>query len=248
MPLRPRKLPLRSMWPENYAACGNAMIEDDAADAARGLYSVYVAELETAVLRNGKFKEKNPRYQTAQACYYVDVTNLSVDLRFDQHMHGIKDNGFVRMHGIALCPNFTVDFAPSPFRVAVEREASLARRLRAQGCGAWAPVLDAPQNSSVYVIRLDDKVLSDRGFRAANPHYLKGSSCVYVGATGLSPDERFANHQSGHKANWYAKTYGERLLPELFAHLNPMTRQRALATEIELAEELRLEGFAVWQN
>ena len=55
---------------------------------------------------------------------------------------------------------------------------------------------------------------------------------------------RFANRKSGHKANWYAQTYGEKLLPDLFAHLNPMTHQRAL--EIALAEELRQEGFAVW--
>jgi len=38
------------------------------------------------------------------------------------------------------------------------------------------------------------------------------------------------------------------LLPDLFAHLNPMTHQQALASEIALAEELREEGFAVWQN
>ena len=82
----------------------------------------------------------------------------------------------------------------------------------------------------------------------ANPGYVNGSPCVYVGATGLTPEERFANHKAGHKANWYAQTYGEVLLPNLFVHLNPMTRQRALATEITLAEELRQEGFAVWQN
>ena len=76
----------------------------------------------------------------------------------------------------------------------------------------------------------------------------RGLYRVYVGATGLSPEERFANHKAGHKANWYAQTYGEALLPDLFAHLNPMTNQRALATEIALAEELRKEGFAVWQN
>jgi hypothetical protein len=50
------------------------------------------------------------------------------------------------------------------------------------------------------------------------------------------------------KPNWYAQKYGEELLLDLFAHLNPMTHQRALATEIALAEELRQEGFAVWQN
>jgi predicted GIY-YIG superfamily endonuclease len=91
-------------------------------------------------------------------------------------------------------------------------------------------------------------VLKNHRFRAANPGYVKGLPCVYVGATGLSPDERFANHKSGHKANWYAQTYGEALMHELFPHLNPMTYQRALATENALADELRREGFAVWQN
>jgi hypothetical protein len=132
--------------------------------------------------------------------------------------------------------------------VAVEHEAELARSLRGEGCGVWAPVLDAPENSSVYVIRLDEAVLEDRRFRAANPGYVKGKPCVYVGATGLSPEVRFANHKAGHKANWYAQTYGEGLMPKLFQHLNPMTYQRALATEIALADDLRQEGFAVWQN
>jgi hypothetical protein len=38
------------------------------------------------------------------------------------------------------------------------------------------------------------------------------------------------------------------LLLDLFSPLNPMTRQRALATEIALAEKLLRECFAVWQN
>ena len=154
----------------------------------------------------------------------------------------------MRIHGIALRPDFTADIPPTPFEVAVENESEIARSLRAEGCGAWAPVLDAPETSNVYVIRLDEAVLKNRRFRAANPGYVKGSPCIYVGATGLSPEERFTNHKSGHKANWYAHTYGDALLPELFQHLNSMTYQRALATEIALADELRHEGFAVWQN
>ena len=75
---------------------------------------------------------------------------------------------------------------------------------------------------------------------------------MYVGAAGLSPEERFANHKSGNKANWYAHTYahtyGDALFPELSRHLNPMTYQRALATEIAVAGDLPREGFAVWQN
>src|SRR5882724_1087980 len=140
------------------------------------------------------------------------------------------------------------DFAPSPFGAAVEQEAKFARSLRGEGCGVWAPVLDAPETSSVYVIRLDEAVLKNRRFRATNPGYVKGSPCVYVGATGISPEARLANHKAGYKANYYAQAYGDGLMPELFLHLNPMTYQRALASEITLGEELRQEGLGVWQN
>jgi predicted GIY-YIG superfamily endonuclease len=199
------------------------------------------------LMREGR---REPVLYSTRVPRFVDVTDLAVDLRLDQHMHGIKDNAFVRMYGIALRPDFTVDFPPSPLGVAVEKEAEFARSLRGEGCGVWAPVLDAPETSNVYVIRLDAAVLKNRRFpfRAANPGYVKGSPCLYVGATGLSPEERFANHKSGQKANWYAHTYGEKLLPDLVALLNPITRQRALASEIALAEELRREGHGVWQN
>ncbi len=220
----------------------------DEEDTPRGLYRAYVVSLSADAMATRKFAEKNPAYRPGQPCYFVDVTDLAPDLRFDQHMAGIKDNAFVRMYGVALRPDFTVDFPPSPFVVAVEQEATIARSLRGEGCGVWAPVLDAPESSSVYVIGLGAAVLKNRRFRTANPGYVKGSSCVYVGATGLTPEERFANHKAEHKANWYVEKYGEELLPDLFAHLNPMTHQRALATEIALAEELREEGFAVWQN
>jgi predicted GIY-YIG superfamily endonuclease len=217
-------------------------------EAPHGLYHVYVAALSADVMRNRKFADRNPAYRKPQPCYFVDVTHLPADLRFDQHMQGVKDNAFVRTYGVALRPEFTQELAAAPFDVAVEHQCRIARSLRAEGCGVWAPALDAPETSSTYVIRLDSAVLKDRRFRAANPQYVKGSPCVYVGATGLSPEERFAHHKAGHKANWYARTYGECLLSDLFGHLNPMTHQRALATEIALAEELRQEGFAVWQN
>jgi len=220
----------------------------DSYETPAGLYALYVVELEADVVDGRKFAQKNPAYRGGQPCYYVDVTDLAVDQRFDQHMHGIRDNAFVRMHGIALRPEFTADIAPAAFEIAVENETRIARSLRAEGCGVWAPVLDAPQASSVYVVRLEDAVLRHRRFRAANPAYIDGAPCVYVGATGLDPEQRFANHKSGHKANWYVQTYGETLIPDLYTHLNPMTYQRALATEITLAGELRQEGWGVWQN
>jgi len=40
--------------------------------------------------------------------------------------------------------------------------------------------------------------------------------CLYVGMTGLTPEERFANHKAGTKAAAVVKRYGLRLLPELY--------------------------------
>ena len=39
--------------------------------------------------------------------------------------------------------------------------------------------------------------------------------------------------------------YGVRLLPELYAHLNPMPFEAAVQMEMELAEDLRIEGYTV---
>ena len=45
--------------------------------------------------------------------------------------------------------------------------------------------------------------------------------------TGLTPEERFANHKAGTKAAWIVKRYGLRLLPELYQHLNPKPHEAA---------------------
>ena len=45
---------------------------------------------------------------------------------------------------------------------------------------------------------------------------------MYVGMTGLTPEERFANQKGSAKAAWVVKRYGLRLVPELYKHLNPM--------------------------
>ena len=73
-----------------------------------------------------------------------------------------------------------------------------------------------------------------------------GKAGYYVGMTGLAPEERFANHKRGVKAASVVKRFGERLVPKLYAHLNPMTYQDALAMEAALAEELRSKGYQVF--
>ncbi len=101
---------------------------------------------------------------------------------------------------------------------------------------------------NVYVIELDKSVLKDRRFRNANPDHDTKKSCFYVGCTGMSPDMRFLNHQRGYKSNRYAHKYGLKLRPDLFSCYNPMPYEAALEMEQELAEALRDQGHAVWQN
>jgi len=97
----------------------------------------------------------------------------------------------------------------------------------------------------VYVVLLDPAVAKNRKVRAANPRRDPSKPCVYVGMTGLSPEERFANHRAGLKSSWAVKHYGLRLLPELYLHLNPMPFAAALQMEVDLAEDLRRAGYTV---
>jgi hypothetical protein len=48
----------------------------------------------------------------------------------------------------------------------------------------------------VYVVELSKDVLYEARFRKANPDYVAGKQCVYVGMTGLNPDVRFDKHKA----------------------------------------------------
>jgi len=101
---------------------------------------------------------------------------------------------------------------------------------------------------NVYVVELSKDVLDEPRFRKANPDYDPAKRCVYVGMTGLSPDERFDKHKAGIKSNKYVRLYGLRLLPELFEVYNPMPYEGAREMEVELAIGLKEEGYGVWQG
>jgi len=101
---------------------------------------------------------------------------------------------------------------------------------------------------NVYVVELSPEVLQDARFCRANPDYDATKPCVYVGMTGLTPEQRFAKHKQGVKANRYVERYGLRLLPGLYAYANPMPYEAARDMEVELAIGLREEGYGVWQG
>jgi len=101
---------------------------------------------------------------------------------------------------------------------------------------------------NVYVVELSPEVLTEARFRRANPDRDPAKPCVYVGMTGLTPEERLEKHKQGIKANRYVQRYGLRLLPELYAYANPMPYEAARDMEVELAIGLREEGYGVWQG
>ncbi len=98
---------------------------------------------------------------------------------------------------------------------------------------------------NVYVVLLDPAAAKLRAVRAVNPNRDSKKPCVYIGMTGLDPQERFANHKAGIKAASVVKRYGIRLLPEMYEHLNPMPYEAAAQMERDLAEDLRRAGYTV---
>ena len=107
------------------------------------------------------------------------------------------------------------------------------------------PKPQSESHHSVYVVLLDSAVGKIRKVRAENPKRDPKKPCVYVGMTGLSTEERFANHKAGIKDAWIVQRYGIKLMPELFAHLNPMPFEAATRMEKDLAEDLRRVGYTV---
>ena len=90
-----------------------------------------------------------------------------------------------------------------------------------------------------------------RGHHSVYVVYLRnpkgdGRAGYYVGMTGLTPEERFQNHKAGVKSAGIVRRCGERLVPKLYAHLNPMPFKQAAAMEIQLADDLRARGFQVF--
>ena len=124
------------------------------------------------------------------------------------------------------------------------------------GAAATHPILDVVAQANwhrahhnLYVVELRPEIFErERRFFEKNPHWLPGKLCVYVGMTGLTPEERFLKHLRGEKDAWFVQKYGQRLRPELYKHFNPMPYELAAVMEAELARRLREQGVGVWQN
>ena len=108
---------------------------------------------------------------------------------------------------------------------------------------------DSPSISGPFLGGLRRSVVTDH--HSVYVVYLRnpegdGRAGYYVGMTGLAPEQRFKNHKSGIKSARVVKRYGERLVPRLYEHLNPMPFDKAKHMEAALAESLRKRGYLVY--
>jgi hypothetical protein len=94
-------------------------------------------------------------------------------------------------------------------------------------------------------VLLDERVAQLKSVRKLNPERDIKKPCVYVGMTGIAPSLRFKKHKAGYKASRYVRTYGMRLMPELYEELNPLSYDEAVIAEQGLARRLRSEGYTV---
>lgn len=102
-----------------------------------------------------------------------------------------------------------------------------------------------------HMIALGPQTMPPRAHHSVYVVYLRnprgdGKAGYYVGMTGLTPEQRFANHLAGKKAAGVVRRFGERLVPKLYAHLNPMPYEKAVRMEVELAKSLRKRGYQVF--
>lgn len=103
------------------------------------------------------------------------------------------------------------------------------------------------QGRNLYIITLDPEVLWDKRFRQENPGYIDGMPCVYVGMTIHDPGDRFEQHMSGYRSSKYPRQYGVELALDLLEGFDAEGLDAA-EQEAALADWLRDQGMAVWQN
>ena len=103
------------------------------------------------------------------------------------------------------------------------------------------------QGRNLYVITLEPEVLWRKEFRQENPGYSEGMPCLYVGLTIHEPGDRFEQHKAGYRSSKYPRDYGIELAQELIEGFDAKGLDDE-EQEAALAEWLRRQGCAVWQN
>jgi predicted GIY-YIG superfamily endonuclease len=114
-------------------------------------------------------------------------------------------------------------------------------------CAKFPPQSWSRSHHSLYAVELDPAVLERKEFRERNPGGA-ASGCLYVGITGLAPEQRFERHLEGTQSARLVKKYGRRLRLDLVEGFSRLPYPVAAVMEPKVAAWLRAQGFAVWQN
>lgn len=100
-------------------------------------HNVYVIELGDQVLYIKKFLRENPNINRQLKCFYIGMTGLTPEQRFQKHKKGVKSNKYAREYGIKLRHDIFDDLNQITYDDAVDMEISLAKDLRDKGYRAW---------------------------------------------------------------------------------------------------------------
>jgi predicted GIY-YIG superfamily endonuclease len=111
-----------------------------------------------------------------------------------------------------------------------------------------APTLYKALRRIIYVLELAPEAAADPDFLRANPQYVDGMTCLYVGSSSRSAEQRFRAHLTGNNASRIAHQFAIKLRYDLMPPQTPIPKERALKEEKRLARTLRAAGFGVWQK
>lgn len=111
-----------------------------------------------------------------------------------------------------------------------------------------APTLYKALRRIIYVLELAPEATADPDFLSANPQYVEGMVCVYVGSSSQTAEQRLKDHLIGHNASRIAHQFAIKLRYDLMPPQTPIPKERALKEEKCLARTLRAAGFGVWQK
>jgi hypothetical protein len=100
---------------------------DDREPEGRLHHRVYVVRLE------------HPRHPGVRDCYYVGMTGLLPQERFENHKAGVKCAYVVRVYGLELAYEWFDDIPPMSFEDAALCEPALADELRDRGFVVFGP-------------------------------------------------------------------------------------------------------------
>jgi hypothetical protein len=108
-------------------------------------YSVYVIELDKAFVQTKKAKEANPNAIPDKPCIYVGYTSRTPEVRFFQHMNGIRNkkgrlfSPVVLKYGVRLRPRLYEKYNPLASKEeAMAKEKELTAKYRKRGYTVWS--------------------------------------------------------------------------------------------------------------